>query len=101
MFVYSSVAGNAVIFKALSRNPLPPIMFAKLMEQAGFPRDAFALFTVPGSEAGRLVVDDRIHVVGLTGSSETGKRVLAVGRVKQYVMDRMLSENSEIYYQPL
>ena len=86
-FVYSSVAGNAVVVKPPSADPVPVLLFAKLVEEAGFPGEAFAVVTVPGRESGRLVADERIHVISFTGSSETGRRVLATAGIKQFIME--------------
>lgn len=86
-FAFSSVAGNAVIVKPPSSDPLPVLMFAKLVEESGFPKNAFAIAAVPGSEADALVADKRISVIALTGSASTGKRVLKNGGIKQYIME--------------
>ncbi len=86
-FTYSSIVGNAVAVKPPSADPLPILLFAKIVEEAGFPAEAFAVFTIPGSESDRLVSDNRIHVINLTGSSKTGKRVLSVAGIKQFVME--------------
>ncbi len=86
-FTYSSIVGNAVAVKPPSADPLPILLFAKIVEEAGFPAEAFAVFTIPGSESDKLVSDIRIHVINLTGSSKTGKRVLSVAGIKQFVME--------------
>ncbi len=86
-FAYSVVPGNAVVVKPPSADPLPVLMFAKLVEEAGFPREAFAVLTVPGRESDRLVADERVSVISLTGSSSTGKKVLATAGIKQFVME--------------
>ncbi len=86
-FVYSSIAGNAVVVKPPSADPLPILLFAKIVEEAGFPPEAFAVFTIPGSESDRLVADNRIQVINLTGSSKTGKHVLSVAGIKQFIME--------------
>lgn len=86
-FVYSTVAGNAFILKPASATPLPAIMFAKLAEMAGFPKEALAVITVPGKEMDKIVQDKRIGVISLTGSTETGEQVMKIGGIKQYVME--------------
>ena len=86
-FAYSAVAGNAVVIKPPSADPIPLLLFAKLVEEAGFPREAFAVLTLPGAESERLVADERIQVISFTGSSSTGKRVLAVAGIKQFIME--------------
>jgi len=86
-FAYSIVAGNAVIIKPSSADPLPVILFARLAIEAGVPRDSFAVITIPGGGADRLLSDSRIHVISFTGSSETGKKILASAGIKQFVME--------------
>jgi len=86
-FVYSTVAGNAFVLKPASATPLPAIMFAKLAEMAGFPKEALAVITVPGKEMDKIVQDKRIGVISLTGSTETGEQVMKIGGIKQYVME--------------
>jgi glyceraldehyde-3-phosphate dehydrogenase [NAD(P)+] len=85
--VYSFVAGNAIVIKPPSADPLPVILFAKVLEVGGFPKDAYAVFTLPGSESDRLVADNRISVISLTGSSETGRKVMEKAGIKQIVME--------------
>jgi len=86
-FTYSIVAGNAVIIKPPSADPLPVLMFVKLAEEAGIPKESVAVFTMPGRDASRLLSDNRIHVISFTGSSETGKEILAEAGIKQYIME--------------
>jgi len=86
-FTYSVVAGNAVVLKPPSADPLPVLLFARLAEAAGFPAESFAVVTLPGSESDRLVSDDRVSVISFTGSSETGRRILARAGIKQFVME--------------
>ena len=86
-FVYSVVAGNAVIIKPPSADPLPSIIFARIAEAAGFPKEGLAVVTMPGRESGNLVADPRIGVISLTGSTETGLKVLRQAGIKQYVME--------------
>jgi len=86
-FVYSTVAGNAFVLKPASATPLPAIMFAKLAEMAGFPKEALAVITIPGKEMDKIVQDRRIGVISLTGSTETGEQVMKIGGIKQYVME--------------
>lgn len=86
-FACSVVPGNAVVVKPPSIDPLPVLMFAKLVEEVGFPKEAFAVLTVPGRESDRLIADERVSVISLTGSSSTGRKVLATAGIKQFVME--------------
>jgi len=86
-FVYSVVAGNAVVVKPPSADPVPVILFSRLVEAAGFPKKALAVVTIPGSESDRLVADERVNVISFTGSSNTGKRILSTAGIKQFIME--------------
>lgn len=85
--VYSFIVGNAFILKPASADPIPAILLAWVLEKAGMPRDSFAVATVPGREMDRLVSDKRIAAISLTGSTETGERVLKTAGVKQFIME--------------
>ncbi|AFH42130.1 NADP-dependent glyceraldehyde-3-phosphate dehydrogenase [Fervidicoccus fontis] len=86
-FTYSVVAGNAVIIKPPTQVPVPSLMFARIAEVSGFPKESLMVLTVPGSEMEKVVSDPRIGVISLTGSSETGKKVLKAGGIKRYIME--------------
>jgi len=85
--VYSFVAGNAIVIKPPSADPLPVLLLARVLEISGFPRDSLAVVTIPGAESDRLVADERIGVISFTGSSETGKKVIEKAGIKQFVME--------------
>ncbi|MEM4021015.1 MAG: NADP-dependent glyceraldehyde-3-phosphate dehydrogenase [Nitrososphaerota archaeon] len=86
-FAYSIVAGNAVVIKPPSADPIPVLLFAKLVEESGFPREAFSVLTIPGRESDRLIADRRIQVISFTGSSMTGKKVIQTAGIKQFIME--------------
>lgn len=85
--IYSTVIGNAIIIKPPSSTPLPVLLLAKVMELAGFPKDSFAVITVPGKEMNNVVADKRIQAISLTGSTETGEEVIKHAGIKQFVME--------------
>lgn len=86
-FTYSFVAGNAVLLKPSSLDPIPVILFVKLLEEAGFPKEAFALLTIKGSEMREILPDRRIGAISFTGSTETGLEVMRTGGIKKYVLE--------------
>ncbi|MCL7393336.1 MAG: NADP-dependent glyceraldehyde-3-phosphate dehydrogenase [Thaumarchaeota archaeon] len=86
-FTYSVVAGNAVVIKPPSADPIPILLFAKLVEEAGFPKEAFSVLTIPGKESNRLVSDWRIQAISFTGSSGTGRKVIQAAGIKQFIME--------------
>lgn len=70
-------AGNSVIIKPASVTPLTTIEFARIMERAGVPKGAVSVVTGPGSIVGEeLVTNPGVDVVGLTGDTVTGRRIM-------------------------
>jgi acyl-CoA reductase-like NAD-dependent aldehyde dehydrogenase len=69
------LAGNAVILKPASATPLTSVTIAALAHDCGVPSDVFQVLTGPGETAEALI--DAADVIMFTGSTETGKRVLA------------------------
>lgn len=86
-FVYSIIAGNAFLVKPPSADPLPILLFAKLVQESGFPAKAFSVLTIPGKESDKLVSDRRINVISFTGSTNTGLKVLSIAGIKQFIME--------------
>jgi len=83
-------AGNTVVIKPASVTPLTTIEFARLAEQAGFPKGAVNVVTGPGSTLGEaLVKHPNVDIVGLTGDTVTGRRImeLASGTVKRVQLE--------------
>jgi succinate-semialdehyde dehydrogenase/glutarate-semialdehyde dehydrogenase len=72
-------AGNAVIVKPPTSNPLALIKVASLLLEAGVPGDALQVITGSGSVVGDcLVKDPRIDAVTLTGSTEVGIEIAGI-----------------------
>ena len=70
-------AGNTVIIKPASVTPLTTLEFGRLMEKAGVPKGAVSVVTGPGSTVGEtLVTHPGVDVVGLTGDTVTGSRIM-------------------------
>lgn len=66
-------AGNAVIVKPPTTNPLALVMMSELLWEAGVPGDALQVITGSGEVVGtHMVADPRINAVTLTGSTEVG-----------------------------
>lgn len=66
-------AGNAVIVKPPTDNPLAVIKAVELLHEAGVPGEALQIITGRGSELGALLMDDpRINAIAMTGSTELG-----------------------------
>lgn len=69
-------AGNAVIVKPPTTNPLAVIRMTELLWEAGVPGDALQVITGSGEVVGDYMVSDpRINAVTLTGSTEVGVNI--------------------------
>jgi len=82
--------GNTVIIKPASVTPLTTLEFAKLSEKAGFPKGVVNVVTGPGAILGEaLVTNSDVDLVGLTGDTLTGRRImeLASGTVKRVQLE--------------
>lgn len=72
------IAGCPIIIKPASTTPLATLKIIGLLNEAGLPAGVVNCVTGPGSTVGeRLITHPVIRRVALTGSSETGKRVMA------------------------
>ena len=70
-------AGNSVIVKPASDNPLTLIKVVELCHEAGVPGNALQIVTGSGSAVGGLLSKDpRIDAISLTGSTEVGTIVM-------------------------
>jgi succinate-semialdehyde dehydrogenase / glutarate-semialdehyde dehydrogenase len=71
------LAGNAVVAKPDAHTMLSALYAARLLEEAGFPRDLWQVVSGPGAEVGGALVA-RADYVCFTGSTATG-RIVATG----------------------
>ncbi len=85
----SLAAGNTAVIKPASRTPRSTLLLGRLLLEAGAP--AGVVNVVPGSAAvGEAIVrHDGVDMVTVTGSTETGRRVMAgaVPRVKRLSLE--------------
>jgi len=82
--------GNTVVVKPASVTPLTTLEFAKLTEKAGIPKGVVNVVTGPGATMGEaLVTHPGVDLVGLTGDTLTGRRImqLASGTVKKVQLE--------------
>ncbi len=73
-------AGCTMILKPSSETPLTAYFFAELIHEAGFPAGVFNLITGPGRTVGEtMCTHPDVDLISLTGSTEAGRRVAALG----------------------
>ena len=68
------MAGNAVVAKPDSQTMLSALLGARLLEEAGLPRDLWQVVAGPGYEIGGAIVE-RADYVCFTGSTATGRAI--------------------------
>src|SRR4051794_2675677 len=68
-------AGNAAVLKPSEVTPLTSLVMAEMLEACGVPDGVFQVATGDGGTGAALV--DEVDFVMFTGSTETGKRVMA------------------------
>jgi succinate-semialdehyde dehydrogenase / glutarate-semialdehyde dehydrogenase len=71
------MAGNTVILKHAPNVSLCALRIAELFAEAGFPDGAFQTLLASQDDVGRIVADDRVRAVTLTGSERAGSAVAA------------------------
>jgi glyceraldehyde-3-phosphate dehydrogenase [NAD(P)+] len=78
------VAGNTVVVKPASDDPIVALLLGRVLEEAGIPSGAVNVITGQGARVGdRLVSQDRIRMITLTGSTGVGKRVASLAGMKK------------------
>src|SRR3989440_3635540 len=83
------MAGNTTVLKHASNVSRVALEIERIMQEAGLPRGVLRTVLVPGSETSKLIADDRIAAVTLTGSEAAGVEVAgASGRaLKKTVLE--------------
>lgn len=67
-------SGNAVLIKPDEKTPYSALFGARLLEEAGIPRDLVQILTGEGASIGRAIVDE-VDYIMFTGSTEVGRRI--------------------------
>jgi acyl-CoA reductase-like NAD-dependent aldehyde dehydrogenase len=68
-------AGNAVVLKPSQTTPLTSLLLAEGVRECGLPHDAIQV-VIGGGDAAQLMIDE-VDFVMFTGSTATGKKVMA------------------------
>ncbi|HMK57195.1 MAG TPA: NAD-dependent succinate-semialdehyde dehydrogenase [Dissulfurispiraceae bacterium] len=68
-------AGNVILLKHASNVPMCALAIGKAFEKAGFPEHVFKTLLIDAKRAIRLIDEDRVDAVSLTGSNRAGAEV--------------------------
>lgn len=70
------LAGNSVVVKPSSTNPISATMLTRILQMAGVPEGSLNLVTGKGSEAGDALVESNdVDMINFTGSTPVGKEI--------------------------
>jgi acyl-CoA reductase-like NAD-dependent aldehyde dehydrogenase len=73
------LCGNAIVVKPSSTAPLTPLALAAIIHESGLPPGILNVVTGPGTSVGEALVRHRsVRKISFTGSSATGKRLMAI-----------------------
>jgi acyl-CoA reductase-like NAD-dependent aldehyde dehydrogenase len=79
--------GNAVVAKPPEFTSWALLELAKAFDAAGVPKGLVSIIPGGASTGEQLVTSRHVDGVGFTGSSETGKRILAIMGIKRSIME--------------
>jgi len=68
-------AGNGILLKHASNVPMCALAIEKAFEKAGFPDHVFKTLLINAKRAIRLIDEDKVNAVSLTGSNRAGAEV--------------------------
>jgi acyl-CoA reductase-like NAD-dependent aldehyde dehydrogenase len=81
-------AGNSIICKPASDDPICLLMFAKIMQEAGTPDGVVNIITGSSSEIGDyLCSHPKVDMISFTGSSAVGKHIASITGMKKIQME--------------
>ncbi len=81
-------AGNSLVVKPASDDPICLFMLAKLMQDAGLPDGVLNMVSGSGSEIGDyLISHEKIDMISFTGSSDVGKHAAKIAGMKRLQME--------------
>jgi glyceraldehyde-3-phosphate dehydrogenase [NAD(P)+] len=81
------LAGNAVVVKTSSKDPLSFLMFTRILEVAGIPAGVLNVITARGPIGEYLAAHKRVNMVTFTGSTEVGQKLAHVAGLKRLHME--------------
>ncbi|MGA2192763.1 MAG: NAD-dependent succinate-semialdehyde dehydrogenase [Nitrospirota bacterium] len=82
-------AGNVVLLKHASNVPICALAIEEAFKEAGFADNVFKTLLIDARAALKIIEDDKVDAVSLTGSGKAGEQVAAAagGRTKKFVLE--------------
>ncbi|MCL5009563.1 MAG: aldehyde dehydrogenase family protein [Candidatus Parvarchaeota archaeon] len=78
------LAGNTVILKPPSADPIAFMMCAEIFRKSGLPSGTLQVITGSGSETGDLLsTNNKIDMISFTGSTSVGKHIASIAGLKK------------------
>lgn len=78
------LAGNSVVVKPSSSNPISALLLVRVLEASGVPKGSLNIVTGKGEETGdALVQNERVGMINFTGSTPVGKRISRMAGMKK------------------
>jgi glyceraldehyde-3-phosphate dehydrogenase [NAD(P)+] len=81
------LAGNSVVVKTSSKDPLAFLMFAHILQVTGIPPGTLNVITGRGPIGEYLARNEKISMLTFTGSTEVGKKLASVAGLKRLHME--------------
>ncbi|MDQ3937761.1 MAG: aldehyde dehydrogenase family protein [Chloroflexota bacterium] len=80
-------AGNTIVLKPPSKDPLTMLTVAEIVEQAGVPQGALSILPMSRTLGDRMVADDRFRLLTFTGSPAVGWRMKERAGKKKVILE--------------
>lgn len=77
------LAGNSVIIKPPSSDPLPALLMAEILIKAGLPPAAISIITGHGSIGSYMAKHSTVDMLTFTGSTEIGEKLSEISGIKK------------------
>lgn len=79
--------GCPVVLKPAKKTPLSALALGKMMEEIGWPKDAFSVLICATALTEQMVKDDRIAMLSFTGSDTVGWNLKAISGKKKVTLE--------------
>ena len=80
-------AGNSIVLKPPSKDPLTMLTVAEIVEKSGVPEGAVSILPMSRALGDRMVEDDRFKLLTFTGSPSVGWRMKGRAGKKRVVLE--------------